>query len=411
MRLLYLGSTDLPQPKARAIQIVHTCHALARRGVDVSLVVGRRGRASMQTILGAYGLEQHPRLRIHRVPIVRIPPTAPEPVLRHFTRVWQASYLSGLTALLPRLAIVERPDVVFARDFRTAELASRVAPRLGARLIMEVHGLPSFEVANRAGRASASLGSIARLRELEDRVLERADLVVAITESGRQILLEDYRLPPRRVITVADGTVDRRAGARAAVRVDGVVSVYYVGQLYPWKGAGHVVESARYVRGARYQIVGGLPRRLGEDPDITALRRHAELVRVADRVEFRGYLPYARVQDELAGGGVAILPLPDEPVARYFTSPLKLFDYMQAGLAIVASDLPSVREVLTDEHNALLVPAGDAAAIGRAVQRLVDEPALRSRLGEAARADARGYSWDARAKRLCDAFGGLELAA
>ena len=93
MRVLYLGSTDLPQPKARAIQIVHTCHALARAGADVTLVAGRRGRIGPAGTLRGYGLEPHPRLRLVRVPIARIPPSAPPGVLAWFTRIWQASYL------------------------------------------------------------------------------------------------------------------------------------------------------------------------------------------------------------------------------------------------------------------------------------------------------------------------------
>ena len=77
MRVLYLGSTDVPQPKARAIQIVHTCHALARAGADVTLIAGRRGQRGPGAALRDYGLAPHERLRLIRVPIARIPPTAP----------------------------------------------------------------------------------------------------------------------------------------------------------------------------------------------------------------------------------------------------------------------------------------------------------------------------------------------
>src|SRR3712207_5957233 len=124
MRLLYLGSTDFPQPKARAIQIVNTCHALARAGTDVTLVVGRRGRRDVERGLRVYGLSPHPRLRIVRVPILRIPPSMPPAVLRQFTRVWQLSYLTGLAAALPRELAAGRPDLVFARDLRTARIAA-----------------------------------------------------------------------------------------------------------------------------------------------------------------------------------------------------------------------------------------------------------------------------------------------
>jgi glycosyltransferase involved in cell wall biosynthesis len=104
---------------------------------------------------------------------------------------------------------------------------------------------------------------------------------------------------------------------------------------------------------------------------------------------------------------VTLLPLPDEPVARLFTSPLKLFDYMAAGVPIVASDLPALREVLRHEENALLARPGDPDAFAAAVRRLLADPVLAARLGRQARADVDGYSWDARAHALLDFFGGV----
>src|SRR5215212_465504 len=206
MRLLYLGSTDLPQTKARAIQIVHTCHALARAGAEVTLVGGRRGRGGSTRALREYGLAPHPRLRLLRLPILRIPPSAPPRVLAQFTRVWQVSYLAGLAAALPFEVARRRPDVVFARDLRTARLAAGPAHAIGARLVFEVHGLPSYEVAHGAGRANLPASQVARLRRLEGEVFARADTIITITECARRIVRDEYGVPPERVRTVADGT-------------------------------------------------------------------------------------------------------------------------------------------------------------------------------------------------------------
>jgi glycosyltransferase involved in cell wall biosynthesis len=407
MRILYLGSTDLPQTKARAIQIVHTCHALARAGAEVTLAVGRRGRGGSARALREYGLVPHPRLRLLRLPILRIPPTAPPRVLAQFTRVWQASYLAGLAAALPLELARRRPDVVFARDPRTARLAAGPAHAIGARLVFEVHGLPSYEVAHGAGRANLPPSEAARLRALEDAVFARADLIVSITECAHQILIGEYGVPAHRVRTVADGTTagGRGQGARGEGVPDHRPSIYYVGQLYPWKGAGLVVEMAARVPEAKVVIVGGQTNWTQDDPDIAALAERARALGVAERVELRGHVPYDRVPEALADASVALLPLPDEPVARLFTSPLKLFDYMAAGVPIVASDLPALREVLRHGENALLARPGDPGAFADAVRRLLADPGLAARLGRQARADVMGYSWDARARALLDFFG------
>jgi glycosyltransferase involved in cell wall biosynthesis len=181
-------------------------------------------------------------------------------------------------------------------------------------------------------------------------------------------------------------------------------AIFYVGQLYPWKGAGLVVDVAARVPDARAVIVGGQTNWTEDDPDIAALAEQARTLGVADRVELRGHVPYERVPAALAEASVALLPLPDEPVARLFTSPLKLFDYMAAGVPIVASDLPSLREVLRDGENGLLAPAGDADAFAAAVRRLLANPALADRLGRQARIDVQQYSWDARARALLAIF-------
>ncbi len=86
------------------------------------------------------------------------------------------------------------------------------------------------------------------------------------------------------------------------------------------------------------------------------------------------------------------------------TSPLKVFEAMAAGRPIVASDLPSSREVLRDGENALLVPPGDTAALAAALRRVLSEVDLARRLARAAWDDAPRYSWDARARALRELF-------
>jgi glycosyltransferase involved in cell wall biosynthesis len=173
------------------------------------------------------------------------------------------------------------------------------------------------------------------------------------------------------------------------------------------------VDVAARVPAARFVIVGGQTNRTQDDPDIVALGERARQLGLADRMELRGHVPYDQIPGVLADASVALLPLPDEPVARLFTSPLKLFDYMAAGVAIVASDLPALREVLRHGENALLARPDDPDAFAEAVRRLLTDRELASRLGRQARADVHRYSWEARADALLGFLGGatVDLAA
>jgi glycosyltransferase involved in cell wall biosynthesis len=90
---------------------------------------------------------------------------------------------------------------------------------------------------------------------------------------------------------------------------------------------------------------------------------------------------------------------------------LKLFEYMAAGRAIVASDLPAVREVLTHGANAVLVPPGDPDALADGIRSLEADAPMRARLADAARTAVAEYSWSRRAERLESLFTAVVNAA
>jgi glycosyltransferase involved in cell wall biosynthesis len=106
------------------------------------------------------------------------------------------------------------------------------------------------------------------------------------------------------------------------------------------------------------------------------------------------------VAEERKNADAFVIPLLDSATARHFTSPLKLFEAMASGRPIVASDLPSIREVLKHGDNALLVPPGDAKALAAAIQRLANEPETGARIAARAREEVHRYSWDERGHRL-----------
>jgi glycosyltransferase involved in cell wall biosynthesis len=124
-------------------------------------------------------------------------------------------------------------------------------------------------------------------------------------------------------------------------------------------------------------------------------------LRFVDRV------PNPEVPTWLAALDVGAIPAPAASDSRFHaaeryraaTSPLKLFEYMAAGLPIVAADLPGVREVLDDGENGLLVPPGNTEALARALRNVLDDATMASTLGDRARRDAARYTWHRRAER------------
>ncbi|MGC4085323.1 MAG: glycosyltransferase [Vicinamibacterales bacterium] len=97
-----------------------------------------------------------------------------------------------------------------------------------------------------------------------------------------------------------------------------------------------------------------------------------------------------------------VIPPTDEPLRRYGRTvlPMKIFSYMAAGRPILAPALPDIREVLTDDVNAVLVAPGDVHGAARSVRALLENRPRADALGLSARASARDYTWEARATRI-----------
>ena len=124
-----------------------------------------------------------------------------------------------------------------------------------------------------------------------------------------------------------------------------------------------------------------------------------------DRLRFVERVPNYEVPLWIRACDVVTIPFPSTEHYAYFASPLKLFEYMAAGTPIVATDLPSIREILRHGENGWLVEPGDPEALAEGIRMLLDQRDLRRKLTEAARRDVQPHTWDRRAAKILDALG------
>jgi glycosyltransferase involved in cell wall biosynthesis len=171
--------------------------------------------------------------------------------------------------------------------------------------------------------------------------------------------------------------------------------VVYTGHLYRWKGAHTLALASRNLPpDAVVCIVGGTP------ADVVAFRDFLAREQLT-HVRLPGYVPPSEVPLWLAAADVLALPNSGtSAISARYTSPLKLFEYMAARRPIVASDLPSLREVLVHGQNAFLVPPDHPAALAAGLRTVLGESALAERLAERAGQDVVGRTWDARAQAI-----------
>jgi glycosyltransferase involved in cell wall biosynthesis len=381
--------------RANSIQIVQTCHALARGGAGVTLLVrGGKDPTSEVASLAFYGLTPHKNLRIRRLPV--LPPSAP-------ARLRNRLFLAGLGAACAALAARGRAGAFYVRDDGVARMLIGARRLLRAPVIFEMHHLSHLFLQVRhemyPGSPPLPPAAIARQARIDRHLYERSDAVVCVTQALVDLLAGTFG--PRPQVHVVRNGVALPAGSPAPRPEKGLVS--YVGQLYPWKGVDTLVRAMAKLPEARLEIVGGLP----FEPDAARLEALAGSIGVSSRVRFLAFMPPGELAQRLAHAAVTAVPLPDNLYSRAFTSPLKIFEAMAAGIPVVASDLPAIREVIRDGENGILVAPGDPAALAEGLGRVLADPALAEAIAGRAREDVAASTWDRRAERVREIVEGL----
>lgn len=247
-------------------------------------------------------------------------------------------------------------------------------------------------------------------RELAEEVANRAfGAATALLAVSREVAayLDAFSSARGRVHVVANGVNPGRfegvEGARDR-KEDGTFTVGFVGTLKPWHGLPALVEAfellcrrARGARGARLLIVG-------EGPEGETMKAELERRGLLHHARFTGAVPPHEVPQLLAEMDVAVAPYPNR--SDFYFSPLKVYEYMAAGLPVVASRIGQLEDVIEHEANGMLCAPGDPIALASALDRLRQDVALRARLGqEARRSVLRSHTWDSVAARI------LEIAA
>ena len=389
MQIIYAANIRFPMERANSIQITNTCAALACAGVKVRLVVRRTGDLSTQQCLSFYGLTPHPNLTVHRLPVLNT----------HWSlALWNRSYTLAALAWILAAARLSQPDLILLRDLSLARILLQYKGLFNLPVVYESHEISHVIYRNLHTHLpdcpELAPEHVERIERSERYVYENADAVVTITRALAETVQQTFGR--RALVRVVPDAATAPEPVKTRHTVERSDSIYYIGQLYPWKGVDTLVRAMPHLACRRLVIVGGLP----YESDRTRLESVSRELGVADRVTFTGFVPPTQVREHLARAAVAVLPLPDNPMARLFTSPLKLFEYMAAGVPIVASDLPSIREVLRDGENALLVAPGDPEALARGIDRLLSDRALAARLAGEARKDVAQYTWNHRAQSL-----------
>ncbi len=371
-KIVYLANIRLPNERGHCIQIMKTCEALKKNGADIELWTSNRDREiSDDEIFDFYSIKE--KFTLKNIPALKFLPS------------WRKSgfYLRSFSfffSVCLFLLMKKRNIIVYTRD----EILLFLTFFTRKMVFWESH--MAF-----------------RSRFLLKNRIKRLGGVVVITENLRKILVEKFNTP-RKKIAVAHDAVDlneyskiidkKEAREKLKIPQNKQVALYF-GTIFKQKGAFLLIDTAEQMPDVYFVLAGSIA---GDN-----LEEAKELVkkRGLKNIILTGSVRHKEQPSYLASADVLILPNSNlDERTRDFTSPLKLFEYMSSRRPIVASATLTIKEVLRDKENAILVEPDSARTLMKGIKSVLENKNLSQKIAEQALIDVREYTWDKRSERI-----------
>jgi glycosyltransferase involved in cell wall biosynthesis len=376
-----VANTRLPSQRAQALQVVQSAAAFSRAGCRSTLLVAQRrerdAALSASELFDYYGVPQGARPTLERAACIDLIERVPTALQFWPSRLQEWSFARNAA----RRVLHGFPKALVI--VRELEVGRALARARHPSFALELHRVPGGELRRRWLREAArgALGVLAISGGV------REDLLALGLEPER-VRVEHDALERERFAQLPSKP---RARETLQLKPDAAVAVY-TGGLLAWKGVEVLVDAARQLPAVQFVVAGGM------DNDVARLREYA---RGASNVRFDGFQAPNRVPLYLAAADIGLVCNRSAPaISARYTSPLKVFESFAAGLPLVASDLPALRELLSHGEDAWLVTPDDPNALARGIEALLADGALRARISERVLERAQTCSWDARSARI-----------
>lgn len=367
-QVAFVASNILSEPSADIIYIMEMCNAFSKSGLKTTLYVPRTN-LDKNFLLEYYGVQYPFEIVEFTIPSVFIGSSFPGKSL--FFSIVVSKTLSNL-----------HNSMIFIRDPYLLFILSNIYKR---KCLFEVHQFRFMRYQSAFYRKLVKFS-------LSDQVIFVCISGVLKKQWG------NYGIRTNRIYVSHDAVnIDKFTvsySKNEARKLIGLPSnrpmVVYTGSLAPGKGVGMLIRCANRLSHVMFAIVGGT------HDEITRLQSYpsSENVLFIGKVEPKWVPVYQSAADVLA------LPNNKGSVIDDVTSPMKLFEYMASGRPIVATNIPSILEILEDGKNALISQIGDDLQMANNIESILRSPSLSDKLSSTARKALECHSWDSRVKYL-----------
>jgi len=372
MRLLYIADTRLPTEMAHGLQIMKMCEAFTRAGAELELVIPMRFRISelgKKDPFDYYKVERS--FKIKKIFCFDLTPL--NRFLGPISFLIQALSFSKFTLFY---LLFKKGDIIYGRD----RFGLFFVSLFKKNVIFEVHKIHRFFFWS---------------------ILKRVKKIVVITDNLKEILIKKG-VDGNKILVAPDG-VDlkdfevkenkEKCREKLNLPLDKNL-ILYTGHLYKWKGVETLALASRFLSNKELiMVVGGIKWYLSN------FRKFVKKNNLKN-ILISGYQDYSKIPYFLKAVDCLVLTGTEtSETSKEYTSPIKMFEYMVSGRPIVASDLPSFREIL-NENNCVFVKPDNPEAMAEGIKKVLDDSDLAQKLSEQAHKDVQGHTWDNRAKKI-----------
>lgn len=373
--IYYIFSGRFPSEKAHALYVAYVCNSFAEKGFEVTLVVPRRLGRSRQKYETFFSLEK--RFKVVHVPTIDL----------YFTKLVTVAFYTHyfsfvIFSVLHTLLRAPKHALLFSNE----SVPSVLLALCGRTVVYEMHDYPGkakvfFKILLRAVHAV-----------LTQNTLKRDRLVSEFNIPATKVIVEHNAVDLSLFVPRGDSGDGR---AKLGLPHDAFI-VLYTGQLLPWKGVDILAQACESLPNNFLCVFLG-----GSSEQIESFTRaHAGNT----HIRIPGYKSHTEIPIWLSASDCLVLPnTAKETISSSYTSPMKLFEYMASGRPIIASDLPSIRSVVS-EREVFFVPPDNPEVLRSQILHVHGHKAECGQKTKNALETVSYHTWEKRATRIVQAL-------
>lgn len=372
MKIIYIDKGRFPTEKANGYQVSKMCEEFSALGAEVELWFPTRKNKIEENIFKYYGIKENFAVRnIGGVDVFKC--------YKYFKKA--SFHIQGIALLIALLfKKVDRKALIYTRNSEIAWLFSL----RGYKIVYEAHFWP----------VSKSWLYIFLLKRINKIVCNSK----GTNDKFKNNNFNNTMVAPDGVdlekfdISISQEKARRKLGLPLEKKI-----ILYTGHLYQWKGVDALAQAAEKLsENIVVYFVGGTV-----EDEKNFKKIYAWLI-AEQKIIVIGHKPHGLIPIWLKAADILALPNSQkEKISKFYTSPLKLFEYMASKRPIIASDMPSIREVLND-NNCLFIQPDNASDLANKINYILNNKELTNKITSQAFSDVIQYSWDKRARQILD---------